>query len=313
MRFPRQGNPTTPTLSVIVACYNMRRELPRTLATLSPRYQNLPADEYEVIVVDNGSTEPLSIDECQLISPNITIRRFDASSKSPALALNTAIANASGSLVGVMIDGARMASPGLLASAMAAAQQDRRTIVASWGFHLGDQVQMEAIHTGYDQRAEDQLLESVDWENDGYALFEISCFAGSSRRNGWASPPNESNAIFMTKETWKELGGFDTRFESPGGGLVNLDLWNRAVELPDHELVMLLGEGTFHQVHGGVATNTTVPRWPEFSAEYKHIVGTPYKVPSPVSVTYLGALDTRAQEAFRISIQRWATSSHGNQ
>jgi hypothetical protein len=47
-------------LSVIVIFYNMRREAARTLLSLSTQYQqNLTADDYEVIAIDNGSTEPL--------------------------------------------------------------------------------------------------------------------------------------------------------------------------------------------------------------------------------------------------------------
>lgn len=45
-----------PALSVVVVSYNMRRELPRTLCTLGAKYQqNVVQDDYEVILVDNGS------------------------------------------------------------------------------------------------------------------------------------------------------------------------------------------------------------------------------------------------------------------
>ncbi len=47
-------------LSVIVVAYNMDRELPRTLFTLSTRCQrDVDASAYEVIVVDNGSCRPI--------------------------------------------------------------------------------------------------------------------------------------------------------------------------------------------------------------------------------------------------------------
>ena len=50
----------TGTLSVVLVVHDMARELPRTLRSLSPRYQvGLAADDYEVIVVDNGSVEPV--------------------------------------------------------------------------------------------------------------------------------------------------------------------------------------------------------------------------------------------------------------
>ncbi|HAU37823.1 MAG TPA: hypothetical protein DCX07_08915 [Phycisphaerales bacterium] len=48
----------TPTLSIVVTVYNMRREAPRTLRSLTPEYQGVDAETYEVIVVENGSSEP---------------------------------------------------------------------------------------------------------------------------------------------------------------------------------------------------------------------------------------------------------------
>ena len=50
-------------LSLIVISFNMRRELPRTIRTLSPSMQRgLGSADYEIIVVDNGSTEMLDAD-----------------------------------------------------------------------------------------------------------------------------------------------------------------------------------------------------------------------------------------------------------
>jgi len=45
--------------------------------------------------------------------------------------------------------------------------------------------------------------------------------------------------------------------------------------LPNIDYVLLLSKGTFHQVHGGVATNAPLDRhpWTEFSAEFKRIRG----------------------------------------
>ena len=49
-----------PQLSVVVITHNMRREAPRTLQSLAPEYQReVDPAAYEVLVVDNGSSEPL--------------------------------------------------------------------------------------------------------------------------------------------------------------------------------------------------------------------------------------------------------------
>jgi hypothetical protein len=137
---------------------------------------------------------------------------------------------------------------------------------------------MKTVPLGYDQNEEDRLLDGVDWTRDGYRLFAISAFAGSSEL-GWFAPIAESNALFLTRDLWAELGGYDERFRSPGGGLVNLDTYVRACALPDSQLIMLLGEGTFHQVHGGVATNASSSPWAEFHDDYVRIRGGPFVRP----------------------------------
>jgi glycosyltransferase involved in cell wall biosynthesis len=49
-----------PQISVVVVVYNIPREAPRTLFSLSAAYQrHINADDYEVVVVDNGSDPPL--------------------------------------------------------------------------------------------------------------------------------------------------------------------------------------------------------------------------------------------------------------
>src|SRR6185295_4750213 len=131
---------------------------------------------------------------------------------------------------------------------------------------------------GYDQAAEDALLSGIGWEEDGYRLFEISALAGSSG-GGWFDVPAESNAVFLTAGHWRSLGGYDPGFVMPGGGLANLDLWARACADESAELIMLLGEATFHQVHGGVATNSPVSKWRQFEDEYIRLRGHPYQRP----------------------------------
>ncbi len=52
-----------PRVSVVVVAHDMARELPRTLRTLDPRRQvGIDADDYEVVLVDNGSPVPVDPD-----------------------------------------------------------------------------------------------------------------------------------------------------------------------------------------------------------------------------------------------------------
>jgi glycosyltransferase involved in cell wall biosynthesis len=292
-----------PEISLVVVVYNMAREAPRTLYTLSAAYQkNIAADRYEVIVVDNGSTPPLDPKTLQQLDGNFRLIRMEHASPSPVAAINRGLAEARGRLVGVLIDGARMASPGLLSLATKADKLADRAVILTLGFHLGSQVQMESVRHGYNQAQEDQLLAKSGWQQNGYRLFDISVYAGSSA-GGWFRPISESNAIFMRKALWDELGGFDKKFRTPGGGLVNLDLLARAVAAAD-TIVTLLGEGTFHQVHGGIATNAVQSPWDAFHAEYQAIRGHAFEPPSyrslylgEIPANVLGSIGNSAQSA----------------
>ena len=288
----RPGN-VIPSISIVVAAYNMSRELPRTIFSLSPCMQRGKIDpsSYEVIVVDNGSELPVDPGPWDKWGIQARVIRIDTheARRSPVGALNRGIQDARGYLVGVMIDGARIASPGILAGVAQAAQLAPRFIAVTLGFHLGPKVQSESVLEGYDTDAEDTLLAESGWTDDGYRLFSISTFSVSSR-NGWFRPISESNALFMPRELWSELGGFDEGFQSPGGGFANLDLLSRAVNLPKVTVVTLLGEGTFHQVHGGVATNrSNDDLMAAFNAEYRGLRGRPYRAPEYESV-YVGSV-----------------------
>jgi glycosyltransferase involved in cell wall biosynthesis len=260
-----------PKLSLVVISYNMVRELRRTLQSLSPAMQkDVDPKDYEVIVVDNGSTEQIDNEKS---SADIHCLRFVSVSNptvSPVPAINLGLEMARGELIGVMIDGARMASPGLVRMAIEARHLHPRPVIGTLSYHLGPDVQMRSVAKGYNQQVEDALLVKTNWEEDGYRLFDISVPAASSS-GGWFSVPAETNALFLTARHWRELGGYDARFVSPGGGLANLDIWRRVCEDKRNMVILLLGEATFHQVHGGIATNSIKSRWSEFHDEYSRI------------------------------------------
>src|SRR5439155_5987109 len=103
---------------------------------------------------------------------------------SPAQALNEGSRLARAPLLGLMIDGARVLTPGVLRLALLAASACKHVLVATLGWHLGPGLQQISTNRGYDAAAEDRLLESIGWPIDGYRLFEIATLAGSSL-NGW--------------------------------------------------------------------------------------------------------------------------------
>jgi len=292
-----------PHLSVVVVVYNMPREAPRTLLSLSASYQrHIDADDYEVIVVDNGSNPPFDAREIDKLAGNFRLIRLDPAPPSPARAVNCGLAEARGEIVGVMIDGARIVTPGLLHFARHGAGLYDRAIVATLGWYLGHDLQSWAMRAGYDQMIEDDLLASIEWPADGYRLFEIATMDEASL-DGWFAPIGETNALFMRRDLWNELGGLDERFNVPGGGLANGDIFRRAGNLPGAELVILLGEATFHQIHGGAATNAPVEDFPDLLAkwneQYETIRGCSFSYPNLKGPpTLLGTLPRPALARF---------------
>ena len=279
-------------LSVVVVAYDMERELPRTLRSLSADHQvGVEASDYEVIVVDNGSPRPVDPSRFAHLAGTYRFERIDPAPPSPARAANLGIGLATGETIGLIVDGARIASPGLLRTALLARRLDDRPVVASLGWHVGAVRHMEAAESGYDQVAEDDLLARSGWEDDGYRLFGISTLGGSSA-HGWFAPIPESSALFLPASVWRELGGLDEAFALPGGGLVNHDLFRRAVDLEGTRLVTLLGEGTFHQYHGGAATSGR-HGWDEMDADYQRLRGAPYRQPEVPSL-YVGTMPPAA-------------------
>jgi glycosyltransferase involved in cell wall biosynthesis len=267
------ATPRTLAVSIVLVSYNMGRELPRTLQSLAPANQfGMDEDSYEVIVVDNGSKESVDVDSLLKINPRLKFFNYPNPTHSPVEALNFGLSLAAGNIVCACIDAARMASPGLLATGLKAARLNPRAVVGSLSYHLGHEPQNISVLKGYNQKSEDKLLNSINWENNGYELFKIASFDPSSRF-GFFSSPAESNALFMTREMWAEIGGLDPQFKSRGGGLANLDIWKRLCSNPENYVVLMLGEGTFHQCHGGLTTNSTVDMWPQLNEEYKGIRG----------------------------------------
>jgi hypothetical protein len=153
-----------------------------------------------------------------------------------------------------MIDGAHMLTPGVLHYAMQSFDIYPNPIVATRYWFLGPGQQGDTIQNGYNQKEEDRLLQNINWPEDGYRLFEIGVFIQEDK-TGWLGDMFESNCLFMHRRTFNAIDGTDERFDVPGGGFANIDLFNRAAQSDSVTLVTILGEATFHQLHGGTTTN----------------------------------------------------------
>jgi len=266
--------------------------------------RGIAAGDYELVVVDNGSPRPVDREACEAFGATIRWLDVEDPTPSPAPAANLGIREARAELVGVFIDGARMASPGLLAHALCAARLHDRPVISTLSYHLGHRPQYEAVPAGHDEAAETALLATVDWESNGYRLFDVS--VPGHRGFVWSRRPFETNGLFMPAPLWNELGGFDEQFVSAGGGLVNPDSFERAVALPGVKAISLLGEATFHQVHGGVSTNPETADAPlaDWHAEFERLRGRRFGGPTEPIL----CVGTPAPEAATAMMRRGVTA-----
>ncbi|GAB3281251.1 glycosyltransferase family A protein [Parahaliea aestuarii] len=288
-------------LSVVLIAYDMQREVPRSLQSLAPNYQlDARSLDYEVIVVDNGSPQPLSLDSSDYSGMSLDLLRIDKASASPCAALNLAASRARGDILCIMIDGAHMLTPGAFQWALRAFSAFEQPVVATRYFYLGPGEQPETIQQGYDKAREDALLERIGWPGEGYRLFEVGTPLGlGSDRVTWFNRMFESNCLFLHRHLYESLGGVDERFDLPGGGFVNIDLYKRAVESEGSTLVQLVGEGSFHQLHGGTTTNSSDEprrrRLDQFRSQYRQLRGHDQLV-SDRPLNFMGHLPSQASK-----------------
>lgn len=248
--------PKTPKVSVILIAYSMSRQLENTLRTLAPDYQQgVSAEDYEVIVLENSSSDNLPADKVNALPPNFHYRLREEQAVSPVFAVNEGFEMCRAPFICLMIDGARMVSPGIIQTALQAFAASEKAVVAVPGYHLGQDEQ----HLVEDQKNqfqfETELLASIDWVANGYDLFSIATFSGANRQ-GFLNPIMECNCVFASADSFAAIGHANTEFQLPGGGSINLHMYRSLGMLPGSQFFVLPGEGSFHQYHGGVTTSS---------------------------------------------------------
>jgi glycosyltransferase involved in cell wall biosynthesis len=266
-------------LSVIICCYNMRRELPRTILSATvPYQQEISPSDFELIIVDNGSTDVMPDEWVAGLPSNAVFVQMPLPTPSPARAMNWAARTyASGDVLLFAIDGARILSNRLYSMSLEAHRLIRNAFVYTLAWHLGSKRQVKSVLEGYDQHFEDNLISGSGWPREPDRIFDIAVFAGSSSR-GFFQPIAESNAFSVGRALYENIGGFDERFTSPGGGLCNLEIFERYTLHPQTVNICLLTEGTFHQIHSGVATSGKIG-WSTMADEYERVRGRKYRRP----------------------------------
>ncbi len=276
---PRQQR-QTPKLSVVLISHRASRQTYNSVYSLSTQHQvGVSEDEYEIIVVENNSHDELVASQVTKLGGNIRYFHRTEDKPTPVPALNFAVSQSRADNLCIMIDGACMVTPGVIHHALRAFQMFDSPMVAVPGYHLGKEQQHHSHRTGHSEATEQAMLEELGWKDDGYRLFEVSCL-GPGNDDGFFNPLLESNCLFCTKKSFQTIGGADERFDMPGGGCINLDIYNRISELPETSLVVLAGEGTFHQFHGGVSTSSCEDREEQLAAmrsQHEGIRGRPFR------------------------------------
>ena len=296
---PAQAPTQAKQLSVIVVFYNMRREAARTLHSLSRTYQRGIEDlDYEVIAIDNGSKPDQVLGEefVRSFGPEFRyIELGEDATPTPVNALNRGLEVAAGSAIAFMIDGAHVLTPGVLRYGIAGLQAYEPAVAVVQQWYVGPGQQPDAMLNGYNQEVEDGLFGHIEWPTDGYQLFDIGHFIGE---RDWFDGLWESNCIFVPRKLLEQFGAFDERFSMPGGGYANLEFYERLGGAPGVNVVTLLGEGSFHQVHGGTTTNAVDPDARRatisgFADHFEELHGRPFRG-SGKTLHYVGTMFQRA-------------------
>lgn len=289
-------NGKRPLISVVIIAYNMAREIPRTVQSFLPPYQQgISFEDIEIIVMENGSNHPVDQDIVSAWPECVRYVQVKNPLPSPASALNQGVSMCRGDWVCPVIDGARMITPGIFQLTNNLIASHKNPVITTVGYHLGHKPQQKNVLEGYNQNVEDSLLSSIDWPNKPYDLFKVSSL-GLSALGNWLAPIAESNVLILNKEFYHHIGGYDEKFNHPGGGIVNLDFFKRCVEHPESQYILLLGEASFHQYHGGVTTSRgvdlpsvedqTKTTWQIYADQYFNIHGKTYEIPQIQPLIY---------------------------
>ena len=133
--------------------------------------------------------------------------------------MNAGVAQARAEHVCVMVDGARMVSPGLIAGLLAIFGPTPMPSRSPWA-GTSAHSRRTSILQGYNQGVEDRMLEGA---MAGGWLPPVCNFQPGVVTSGRLVCADYGEQLFALKRHhFQALGGFDERFVAPGGGLVNL-------------------------------------------------------------------------------------------
>ena len=258
---PRSRRPA-PTdaidLSVVVVFYDMAREAARTLHSLSRSYQE-GIDDLDVRGDRRRQRLASRAAARRRRSWRASVRSSASSTcattrcPSPTHALNRAVELARGRAFAFMIDGAHLLTPGVLRFGMAGLRTYDNAVVATQQWYVGPG---PAAADGGPRLRPGLRGRAVPAHRVARRRLPAVRDQPLHRRPRLVRRrAREQLPLRRPRRCCEQVGAFDDSFSMPGGGYANLDLWERLARRPDATMVTILGEGSFHQLHGGTTTN----------------------------------------------------------
>lgn len=242
-------------LTIIVVVHRMARQAANCIWSLTAdRQQNVSAADYKIVVIENESDDVLGKDAAESMGANVHWFLSKARTQTPVFALGRGLLAGRTEHVGAVLDAAYIFTPRVVELTIVAARLAPNPVIAVPTYHLGEGQQHQTSREGYGEERERKLLDELDWRVDPYRLFQAAVPAPGNER-GYLLPMAESGAVFVRRELLTTLQPELERFWMPGGGHVATYLLHEACRSDDAELIVLAGEGAFHQYHGGLLTS----------------------------------------------------------
>jgi GT2 family glycosyltransferase len=178
--------------SICIPSYNRSDLLLATLRSLED--QTAPAEAYEVIVADDGSTDD-TIEVLARLQPRYRLRWFSQSNAGPAAASNAAARLAENEVL-LFLDADQICSPDMVSVHLQTHEREGNVFVQG----------LYPLAEGYRARAASLLYER--------AL--LSALAPIDQPHA-ASPHMWSAQVSVRRSAWQQIGGFDSSFREYGG------------------------------------------------------------------------------------------------
>lgn len=178
--------------SICIPSYNRRNLLLATLRSLDE--QTAPADSYEVIVADDGSTDG-STEALAQLKTRYRLRWVSQQNAGPAAASNTAARLAENEVL-IFLDADQICAPEMVAVHLEAHEREGNVFVQG----------LYPLAAGYRARGASLLYEKS----------LLSALAPLDRRHP-ASPHMWSAQVSVRRQAWEQVGGFDAGFREYGG------------------------------------------------------------------------------------------------